>query len=401
MTKIKTLIRITYWKLLKLIPSPVKDQVKEFLISTPWLVNPILYAKVRRVVKNRQDVKGIVIYPPTVDWSWMKQRPHQLIEGLSKKGYLCFYVNINHKQRSGRSYFNKINENLYVIGDVYVLQFIKKPIILVGWTDHYRLVQRFEKPVIIYDYLDDLSVSAEEVDAQKLEHHQYFLKESQIVAVTASKLEEDALRYRKGIISVPNAGNYKDFHLEKKPSLPKDMKRILESGKKVIGYYGALAKWFDYDLIKEVAKLRPDYEFVLIGPDYDNSIHSEHLDEIENIHWLGIKKYEELPAYLYYFDLAMIPFKVNEITRATSPVKIFEYMAGGKLTVSTALDECKKYKSVLVAKDSNDFAKKIDEAVKITTEKKLVKIIDTEARKNTWEARISVIEGALKGLNEK
>jgi len=402
------LFRILYWKILKIVPRGLKDSLKDFISRIkiqlkrirdrfPFLLYPIMFFKVRFLIKS-DNFKGIIVYPPTVDWSWMKQRPHQLMEGLAERGYLCFYVNINHKNETGKRYFRKITDNLYVIGNPFVLYQIEKPILLVGWTEHYKIINKFKNPKLIYDYLDDLNVSAEKIYREKLEHHKYFLKQSNLVLVTADRLKTDAQRYRKDILFLPNAGNYDDFHFTKKPNIPIDLKEIVNSNKKIIGYYGALARWFDYKLVKKIAEKRPNYEIVLIGPDYDDSIHAHKLDKIKNIHWLGLKKYYDLPKYLYYFDVAMIPFVVNDITKATSPVKIFEYMAGSKLTVSTPLDECKKYKSVLIGKDSDDFINKLDQAIKLKNDPKIITTLDKEAKENTWEKRLSLIDKELERI---
>lgn len=253
---------------MKLSPRFLKNFIKKLMWEKPWLFWPLQYSKIKKIVSEKNE-KGIIIYPPTVDWSWMKQRPHQLLEGLSEKGFLCFYVNINAK--SGRKgTLKKISNNLYVVGNAYVLTKIISPILFISWTDHYSILEHFQNPTIVYDYLDDLSVSADEVDKEKLTHHEYFLKNSDVVLVTADRLEKDAKRYNKEIVKLPNAGNYEDFHLVSKPKVPSDLQEIIALGKPIIGYYGALAKWFDYKLLKEVAQEKPNYEFVLIGPDYDD-----------------------------------------------------------------------------------------------------------------------------------
>ncbi len=75
------------------------------------------------------------------------------------------------------------------------------------------------------------------------------------------------------------------------------------------------------------------------------------------------KNYDELPNYLHDFDICTIPFVINEITLSTSPVKVFEYMAAKKPIVTTDLPECRKYKSILIGKDSEEFIKKIQLAI--------------------------------------
>ncbi|MBQ5347017.1 MAG: glycosyltransferase, partial [Ruminococcus sp.] len=75
-----------------------------------------------------------------------------------------------------------------------------------------------------------------------------------------------------------------------------------------------------------------------------------------------------LPYYATHFSVCTIPFLVNDITQATSPIKLFEYMALGKPIVTTAMNECKKYKSVMIAEDKKDFLEKIEKAIKYEEE---------------------------------
>ena len=144
---------------------------------------------------------------------------------------------------------------------------------------------------------------------------------------------------------------------------------ILKSKKPIIGYYGSLAKWVDFDLIKKLAEKRPGYEIVLIGMIYDDTIQKQELDRYKNIHYLGPKDYSILPEYAVWFDVATIPFVLNEITESTSPIKIFEYMALGTPIVTTDMRECRKYKSILIGKDYEGFIEKVDDALKLRKDK--------------------------------
>ncbi|MGE5224560.1 MAG: glycosyltransferase, partial [Omnitrophica WOR_2 bacterium] len=182
---------------------------------------------------------------------------------------------------------------------------------------------------------------------------------------------------------------------------PDDLAPIVAGRKPVIGYYGALAKWFDYDLLKKVAGLRPDLSFVLIGMDYDGSLKHSRVLEVPNIAWLGQKSYEELPAYLRFFDVATIPFQLNEITHSTSPLKLFEYMAGGKPVVITPMQESMRYDGVLVAHDAAEFSEKIDQALRLKEDPEYLRRIDCVALDNTWERRAAQLLEALKKPEHK
>ncbi len=81
-----------------------------------------------------------------------------------------------------------------------------------------------------------------------------------------------------------------------------------------------MAEWFDFELVKHAAGALDQYNYVLIGPDYDGrQIPNSGIDSVPNIYWLGPKLYRELPAYLRTFAVATIPFKLSEALHAVSP----------------------------------------------------------------------------------
>ncbi len=104
-----------------------------------------------------------------------------------------------------------------------------------------------------------------------------------------------------------------------------------------LGFYGVIDERFDIELIKQAADAQPDWHFVLVGPVI--KIDAATLPQNKNIHYLGAKTYEELPAYLSGWDIALIPFAINESTQYISPTKTPEYLAGGKPVISTAITD--------------------------------------------------------------
>jgi glycosyltransferase involved in cell wall biosynthesis len=153
--------------------------------------------------------------------------------------------------------------------------------------------------------------------------------------------------------------------------------------------------------MREVVRACPDWEFVFIGVNYDESlIRSGILDSgLANLHWLGMKPYDELFHYVWRFDVGIIPFKVNDITLATSPIKLFEYMACAKPVVSTALPECKEYPGVFIAETTEQFIERLHWALHARTDEVYLRTIDQVAQQNTWdqlaEAIIARLEKAI------
>jgi UDP-galactopyranose mutase len=102
-----------------------------------------------------------------------------------------------------------------------------------------------------------------------------------------------------------------------------------------LGFFGVIDERFDIKLLKAVATKRPDWQFIMIGPVV--KIHPRSLPKSANIHYLGPKKYDELPGYLAHWDIALLLFARNEATRFISPTKTPEYLAAGKPVISTSI----------------------------------------------------------------
>jgi UDP-galactopyranose mutase len=131
----------------------------------------------------------------------------------------------------------------------------------------------------------------------------------------------------------------------------------------IIGFYGVIDERIDLQLLVEVAQLRPDWNWVMVGPIL--KITQADLPRLPNIHYLGKQDYKDLPAYLKAFDVAMMPFALNESTRFISPTKTLEYMAAHKPIVSTPIhDVLSLYGEVVqIASTAEQFVAHIEAAL--------------------------------------
>ena len=346
------------------------------------------------ILEETEDRKGIVVYPPFIDWTWMRQRPHQLMAQFAKAGYLSLFCSPKRRTDNFQG-FVRAAKGLYLCDSLKPLLDIPNCLLLVGWSG-WESVKQFRSPLTIYDYLDDLGVAESWASEEyKLEMHRKLVTYSQVVLSTARRLHAEVKKSRPDALYCPNGVDYEHFHLAAAPPPPPDIADLVAAGRPIIGYYGALARWFDYELLAHAAKTRKDCEFLLIGPNFDGTLGAESALDLPNVRWLGEKKYEELPAYLHYFTVATIPFQINDITKATSPVKLFEYMAGGKPIVTTAIPECCQYSCVLVAHDPAEYVAQLDEAIHRGGSETYLRLLDEEARNNTWENRIRQIIAQL------
>jgi glycosyltransferase involved in cell wall biosynthesis len=135
-----------------------------------------------------------------------------------------------------------------------------------------------------------------------------------------------------------------------------------------LGFYGVIDERFDTELLDQVAAMRPNWSFVMVGPVV--KISEADLPKRPNIHYLGGKTYAELPAYLSGWDVALMPFAMNESTEFISPTKTPEYLAGGKPVVSTPVKDVVRHyghlEGVKIAATADEFAAACDEALELT-----------------------------------
>ncbi len=346
------------------------------------------------ILNAHADVRQVIIFPPNLDWNvQLFQRPQQLALALAERGALVFYM--PPKPDPAKEAFRRLRPRLYLChAPVETFALLESPLIyLLTWNRSYA--GAFRSPRIIYDYVDDIRVF-EGNYRQMVRDHERLLREAHLVLTTADSLYRAACKLRPDALLCSNGADYEHFATARlrQDTPPDDMRPIAERGNPVVGYYGALAEWFDYGLVREVARRRPDISFVIIGPDYDGTMHPAFLD-LPNLDWLGVKPYADLPRYLAYFDVATIPFIVNEVTHAVSPLKLFEYMAGGKPVIVTPMRESMRYDGVLVADTPESFSRRIDEALQLRHAPAYLQRIDAVARANTWEARAEQILSAL------
>jgi glycosyltransferase involved in cell wall biosynthesis len=135
-----------------------------------------------------------------------------------------------------------------------------------------------------------------------------------------------------------------------------------------LGFYGVIDERFDTDLLDKVAAMRPNWSFVMVGPVV--KIAPEDLPKRHNIHYLGGKTYDQLPSYLAGWDVALMPFAMNESTQFISPTKTPEYLAGGRPVVSTPIrDVVRTYgelEGVKIASTPEEFVAACEAALELS-----------------------------------
>jgi teichuronic acid biosynthesis glycosyltransferase TuaH len=339
------------------------------------------------------------IYVSAVDWGYpYRQRPHHIASELVARGVPVVFVTpaIGYDRVVG---IQEIQPNLLLTPhrDAAVLA-SRAPVVHLLSTD-----ARFDKDfielvarqggIVVYDYIDALDdqLSSGVLTRERRQLHDQLLRQENGVAivVTADALADEVRAVRsRGCALITNGGDSQRFRSAvREPNLRADFAAIVARKKPIVAYYGSFASWFDYDLVNALARARPNYSIVLIGPDLDGSRANFDL-RLPNLAVLNAMAYEDLARHAVWFDVCLVPFLINEITLATSPLKIFEYMGLGKPTVSTDLPECRKYKSVLIGTAPEHFFSEVDRALELSTQPDFVALARTESEGNSWVRKV-------------
>lgn len=210
------------------------------------------------------------------------------------------------------------------------------------------------------------------------------IKLSDILTATAKSLQKQlASKSKRTVYLVPNAYN-SDLFIKSNYKRPKD----LPQGP-IIGYIGTLwGSWFHMDLVIQVAKKFPDYNVVLIG-EYLNQF--DHI-KLPNIYFLDLKPQSELPAYLNYFNIGIIPFKINKLTESVNPLKVYEYLAMGVPVISTYMPELVDIPNVYLGKDEGEFINQVENVLEIEFQ---TESIEDWLKNNNWNSRVEKILNLL------
>lgn len=362
-------------------------------------------------ILKKEKFKAVVVFDSRVGWNIpLFQRSQHMANELTDDGYLYFYRTSEQFDPHVKT-VEKLKDRLYLVNMAnFALQnamfdLLKEykghKFLSLYSTDVYLDEQYIKEKYIdngfkiIYEYIDELSdeISGHLPDFVYDRHKNIIEDKSNIAVGSADKLIEEIeeIRGKENVAMITNGVQY-DHWQYRSDEIPEKLKYIVSKGNPIIGYFGALAKWFDYELLKKVAKERPNYEIVLIGFLYDNSFKDSKIDELENVHYLGIVDYKELNQYSQYFTISTIPFLLNDITESTSPVKLFEYMAMGHPIVTTDMRECRKYKSVLIGKSHEDFIEKLDFALTLDKKDEYYNYLKEEALANTWREKAAILD---------
>jgi len=238
--------------------------------------------------------------------------------------------------------------------------------------------------LLVYDCMDELS-SFKFAAPDLKDWEQKLFAKADIVFTGGMHLYEAKKKFHSNIYGVPSGIDVKHFLQARKFTKdPVDQESIPHPR---IGFYGVVDERFNIELLRSVAEQRPDWHFVVIGP--IAKIDPASLPTNRNIHFIGMRDYKELPGYLAGWDIAMMPFELNEATKYISPTKTPEFLAAGKPVVSTSIhDVVYPYgdkKVVSIADTPNEFVAAIEQYLSTERSKRWQSEVDTLLETMSWD----------------
>lgn len=244
---------------------------------------------------------------------------------------------------------------------------------------------------LIYYCVDDWSKFSFIESDSIIQMETDLVKKADLVLVSAKELYEQKKKLNPNTHLVLHGVDYEHFSkaLEDNCSIPQDIKTIPEP---IIGFFGLIHEWIDLSLIKEVALAHPEWSIIMIGK---VSADITDLRKLPNVYFLGQKAYRDLPGYCKAFDVAIIPFVINQLTKSVNPIKLREYLAAGLPVVSVNLPEVQIYEKIVkISKDPSEFIKNIELSLEIRN-KAEKEALSNFVRKEDWSSKISEIEKLL------
>lgn len=407
------------------LPASVKHQALDFYRKSrgqPALRTPLPVAAGKfalPAIKPAAQAPGLpdYIFWGVIDWHFRHQRPQQLAQALAKAGRRVFYISVNLVDCPDEG-FNV--EQLDSDGRLFQINLYAKgaPVIyynpagvdttsqlrssigcVLAWANSRALVSVVQHAFwyetatvlpnseVVYDCMDHHEGFGN-VSEEMLAIEKALISNSDLTITTSSWLDELVSKSTSKRALIRNAGEYQHF-----AHRPAEVFKAPE-GQKVIGYYGAIAEWFDVDLLEAIAARFPQHLVLMIGADTVNA--AARLSKYGNVVFTGEKAYAELPGYLHAFDVCLLPFQVIPLTLATNPVKVYEYLSAGKPVVSVDLPEIRQFENLVhTAQDHEAFLDALDQVLTNPSSEQDVQRRQAFASNQTWLHRAEQLIGVI------
>ena len=284
----------------------------------------------------------------------------------------------------GMSAPEREREQARLIAELCATHAIEAPIVWFYTPMALPLAAQLSPQACVYDCMDELS-AFKGAPPELLPREAELLREADVVFTGGQALFEAKKSLHRNIHAFPSSVDCAHFGQARlNPPEPADQAAI--PGPR-LGFFGVIDERMDLALLEAVARARPEWQLVLLGPIC--KVDPNDLPRLPNLHYLGSKAYAELPSYIAGWDVALLPFAKNEATRFISPTKTPEYLAAGKPVVSTSIRDVVRPYSVLglarIADTPQEFVAACEAALSEPREK-LLRRADPFLSKMSWDS---------------
>jgi UDP-galactopyranose mutase len=269
-----------------------------------------------------------------------------------------------------------------------------------GFAEHTRA------GVVVYDCMDELSAFKGAPPELRLQERRLFAR-ADLVFTGGHSLYEAKRVYHPRVHAFPSSVDARHFSASRRAG-HRDPEGQSGIPRPRLGFFGVIDERMDRDLLASLADARPDWQLVIVGPVV--KIDPATLPRRRNIHYLGPKRYEDLPSYIAGWDVAIMPFALNEATRFISPTKTLEYLAAGTPVVSTPIrDVVRPYgeRGLVRVGAGKDFIALVDQALRergtpaeAARRRAALDWVASTSWDRTWEGmRALVVDAAARGTS--
>jgi hypothetical protein len=323
-----------------------------------------------------------ILYANTINYNFpLQQRPHHIMNELSKRGWKVIWCD-NKKQKNKLR--DRINENLtiYYDWDVCKKREQNVDVYFSSWSKRHVDLEDINCKICVYDSLDNFEENSFE--------EYLMIAQANILFATSNPLYQLRKNEHNNVTICRNAC-FPELGLHDY-DIPDDLKDIKSNGKPVILFSGAVAGcpqngWVDTELMSEIGK---QYNMVIVGNLWGIK------EPPANTIFLGSKKYTELQSYYHHCDVNILPFRRCQTSDFSNPIKIYEGLSHGKITVATDIPEATIYPDVVFSSKSRErFLKNINRALTLKNDSKIKEKCYETAKNNSWYNRVDVIETAI------
>ena len=254
--------------------------------------------------------------------------------------------------------------------------------------------------ITVYDCMDELTGFLGAPPELSLREQSLFRK-ADLVFTGGRSLYEAKRKQHSDAHLFPSSIDKQHFTPARDWHRPKPADQAAITGPR-IGFFGVIDERMNLDLVDALARLRPDWQFIMLGPVV--KIDEAHMPRYPNLHWLGMKTYAELPAYLAGWNAGIMPFALNDATRYISPTKTPEFLAAGVPVVSTPIvDVVETYGKtglIEIAGSATEFASALERQMSRDKQEWLASVdafLATQSWDETWVSMQQLIDKARTG----